>query len=85
MFHAAKNLLEDDYEGHVIRTLIQHNISLIAAHTNLDQSPVYSGSAVLAELDGSCTFSPETFTMQVEKKTGTVFGELPDTLVFNRE
>ena len=50
MFHAAKNLLEDDYEGHVIRTLIQHNISLIAAHTNLDQSPVYSGSAVLAEL-----------------------------------
>mgnify|MGYP004581880721 CR=1 FL=1 len=31
MFHAAKNLLEDDYEGHVIRTLIQHNISLIAA------------------------------------------------------
>ncbi len=42
-------------------------------------------SAVLAELDGSCTFSPETFTMQVEKKTGTVFGELPDTLVFNRE
>ena len=44
MFHAAKNLLEDDYEGHVIRTLIQHNISLIAAHTNLDQSPVYSGS-----------------------------------------
>lgn len=49
MFNAIKHIRYDDYEGVVIREIIRHNINLIAAHTNLDQSLEYSGSAVLAQ------------------------------------
>lgn len=69
MFHAVKNLLDDDYESRVIRTLISHNISLIAAHTNLDRSPIYSGSAVMAE----------KLHLQNVRQEGFIFiGDIPD-------
>ena len=37
MYHARKNMREDDPEGEVLCALIRNNMSLIAAHTNLDR------------------------------------------------
>ena len=48
LFHARKNITEEDPEGEILCTLIRHHISLIAAHTNLDQS-FFSGSACCAK------------------------------------
>ena len=39
MFSPVHNLTDADYESRLIRRLTQENISLIAAHTNLDQAP----------------------------------------------
>ncbi len=39
MFHARKNLREDDSEGKVLCALIRSHIALISAHTNLDRAP----------------------------------------------
>jgi dinuclear metal center YbgI/SA1388 family protein len=39
MFHARKNLREDDPEGQVLCALIRSHIALISAHTNLDRAP----------------------------------------------
>lgn len=39
MFHARKNLREDDSEGQVLCALIRNHIALISAHTNLDRAP----------------------------------------------
>lgn len=49
MFHARKNMTEDDPEGRILCTLVRNRISVIAAHTNLDKT-VYSGSACIAEM-----------------------------------
>ena len=49
LFHARKNLLEEDPEGQILCDLVRRNISLIAAHTNLDQTE-WSGSASCAKL-----------------------------------
>ena len=38
-FHARKNLLEEDAEGRILCEMVRNNLSLIAAHTNLDQAP----------------------------------------------
>ena len=38
MFSAIRSLTDDNYEGRLIRRLVQENISLISAHTNLDQA-----------------------------------------------
>ena len=38
MFSARKRLTEADYEGHLLIRLIANGLSLIAAHTNLDQA-----------------------------------------------
>ncbi|MBQ2911666.1 MAG: Nif3-like dinuclear metal center hexameric protein [Clostridia bacterium] len=51
MFHARKNLVEDDPEARVICALIRSHISLISAHTNLDKS-IFSGSHACAEILG---------------------------------
>lgn len=48
LFGGRKRLLYDDYEGGVIRSIIKNDLHLIAAHTNLDLSPEYSGTAALA-------------------------------------
>ena len=39
MFSPVRSLTDSDYEGRLIRRLTRENISLIAAHTNLDQAP----------------------------------------------
>jgi dinuclear metal center YbgI/SA1388 family protein len=39
MFSPRKALTDIDYEGRLISRMIGNNISLIAAHTNLDQAP----------------------------------------------
>ena len=39
MFSPVRSLTDDAYEGRLIRRLVRENISLIAAHTNLDQAP----------------------------------------------
>ena len=49
MFHSRKNLLEEDAEGKVLCELVRSRLSLIAAHTNLDQTEL-SGSACCARL-----------------------------------
>lgn len=38
MFSPRRRITDDDYEGRLISSLIRHNISLIAAHTNLDRA-----------------------------------------------
>ncbi|MBQ4552042.1 MAG: Nif3-like dinuclear metal center hexameric protein [Clostridia bacterium] len=48
MFGGTKRLLYDSYEGGVIASIIQNGLHLLAAHTNLDQSPELSGTACLA-------------------------------------
>lgn len=49
LFHARKNLGEEDPEGKILCDLVRAGISLIAAHTNLDQTNL-SGSACCAKL-----------------------------------
>ena len=69
MFRGTKRILEEDYEGALIRRLIKADISMIAAHTNLDQSPEYSGSAALAA----------GLRLQNIRQEGFMFvGDLPD-------
>ncbi len=48
MFRPIQKICDEDYEGAIISELIRSGISLISAHTNLDHSMTYSGSAVLA-------------------------------------
>jgi len=39
MFRGRKTLTDADREGRLLRRMIRHGISLIAAHTNLDRAP----------------------------------------------
>ncbi|MDO5023037.1 MAG: Nif3-like dinuclear metal center hexameric protein [Eubacteriales bacterium] len=48
MFSPIRNITTASYEGDLIIKLIQHRISLIAAHTNADKT-FLSGSAAVAE------------------------------------
>ena len=48
MFRGCKRMIQGDPEADTLKALMLSNISLIAAHTNWDQS-VYSGSASAAE------------------------------------
>lgn len=54
MFRGTKHILLEDYEGGLITKLLRSGINLIAAHTNLDQSESFSGSAVLSDMLGLC-------------------------------
>ena len=47
LFHARKNMVEDDPEARILCELIRHHINVIAAHTNLDAS-IHSASACIA-------------------------------------
>ena len=38
MFEPVRSLTEETYEGRLVRRLVRENISLIAAHTNLDRA-----------------------------------------------
>lgn len=51
MFRARKSLTEEDTEGRILCEMIRSHISLLSAHTNLDQTE-YSGSACCARLLG---------------------------------
>ena len=59
LFHARKNLLEEDAEGRILCEMVRNNLSLVAAHTNLDQTE-YSGSAACARLLGLANVRKET-------------------------
>ena len=60
MFAARKQLTDEDYEGRLICRLVRERISLIAAHTNLDQAPCGINDT-LAELCGLTQISGEGF------------------------
>ena len=49
LFHARKNLLEEDPEGKILCALVRKRMSLVSAHTNLDQTDL-SGSACCGRL-----------------------------------
>ena len=49
LFHARKNLMEEDAEGKILCELVRANLNLVSAHTNLDQTEL-SGSACCAKL-----------------------------------
>lgn len=50
IFSPLKNLVLTAHVPKLVAGLLKHRISLISAHTNLDQSPLYSGSAAAAKL-----------------------------------
>ncbi|MBO2517496.1 MAG: Nif3-like dinuclear metal center hexameric protein [Clostridiales bacterium] len=60
LFHARKNLVEEDPEGRILCKLVRNNISVISAHTNLDLS-VHSGSACIARKLGLANIRSEEF------------------------
>ena len=60
MFSARRRLTDEDYEGRLICRLIREGLSLIAAHTNLDQAPCGINDT-LAELCGLTEISGEGF------------------------
>ena len=60
MFSARKQLTDVDYEGRLIRRLVREDISLIAAHTCLDQAPCGINDT-LAELCGLTEVTGEGF------------------------
>lgn len=70
LFHGRKTLVEEDPEAAVLCRLIRGRISLISAHTNLDQTE-WSGSACCARLLG----------LSKLRRAGYLFiGELPEPL-----
>ena len=60
MFDPLRSLTDGDYEGRLIRRLVRENISLIAAHTNLDQAPGGINDT-LAKMCGLTDISGEGF------------------------
>lgn len=70
MFHSRKNLMEEDSEGKILCEMVRARLSLIAAHTNLDQT-FLSGSACCAKL----------LNLRDIRQEGYLFlGELPKPL-----
>lgn len=70
LFHARKNLVEEDAEAKILCEMIRHHITLISAHTNLDQT-FFSGSAACARLLG----------LQNVRQTGFLFlGEFSEEI-----
>lgn len=49
MFSARRRLTDEDYEGRILMRLIRENVSLIAAHTCLDQAPGGVNDALAAD------------------------------------
>lgn len=75
LFHARKQLVEDDPEARVICRLIRNRMSLISAHTNLDNSQ-YSGSAACANLLELENIRQEGLLFVGEMKTPCTAGAL---------
>ncbi len=57
LFHARKNLREDDGEGALLAELVRARVALIAAHTNYDKAPCGLNDA-LAEAMGLQNMEP---------------------------
>ncbi len=70
MFSPLRSLTDTDYEGRLIRRLTRESISLISAHTNLDQAPG-GVNDTLAERCGLTDMSGESYFR---------FGFLPEPL-----
>ena len=87
MFVPRKTLTDGDYEGRLIRRLVRENLSLIAAHTNLDQAPGGINDT-LAKLCGLSEVTGEAFirvgtlpeAMTAEAYAGFLAGRLGDTV-----
>lgn len=75
LFHARKNLVEEDPEGRILCTLVRNRISVISAHTNLDLS-VHSGSACIARKLGLKNIRSEEFLYLGEFEKPVVSSEL---------
>lgn len=80
LFHARKNLLEEDAEGRILCEMVRNHLSLIAAHTNLDQTE-YSGSAACAKLLNLKNVRKETnYLFLGELETPMTAAELETTI-----
>jgi GTP cyclohydrolase I len=77
MFHARKNLREDDPEGQILCALIRSRISLISAHTNLDRTPGGIND-VLGQLFSLANMRGEGYLRCGELKNKMTAGELRD-------
>jgi len=77
LFHARKNLREDDPEGQVLCKLIRNHISLISAHTNLDRA-VGGINDVLGQLFSLKIMQGEGFLRSGKLQSIITAGELKD-------
>lgn len=75
MFSAIKRLVETDYEARLLCRLIRANISLIAAHTNLDQA-IGGCNDVLAKTIGLTDIVGEGFVRVGTLPSPLTAGEL---------
>lgn len=75
MFSARKNLVETDYEAVLLCRMIRENLSLIAAHTNLDQA---NGGIndVLAQVCGLTNVTGEGYYRVGDLPAGTTVTSL---------
>ncbi len=85
-FHARKNLLEEDPEGRILCEMVRNNLSLIAAHTNLDQTEL-SGSAACARLLALKNIRKEAEylflgELPAPKRAGALEEEITNTIFF---
>ena len=75
-FHARKNLLDEDPEANILRKMIRHDLNLVSAHTNLDQTEL-SGSACCARMLGLKSIRKEGAYLYLgEMETPETAGEL---------
>lgn len=86
LFHPRKHLLEEDAEGRILCELVRHHLSLIAAHTNLDQTDL-SGSACCAKLLGLKNIRKASKYLFIgelpqPKRAGALQEDISDTLSF---
>ena len=70
MFSARKRMTEADYEGHLLLRLIRNGLSLIAAHTNLDQASGGMNDTLAARLE----------LLHVEGEGFVRVGDLPERM-----
>ena len=80
LFHARKNLLEEDVEGRILCEMVRSHLSLISAHTNLDQT-AWSGSACCGRLLGLENLRKESaYLFLGELKSPQTAGDLEEAI-----
>lgn len=75
MFHARKNLCEDDYEGRLLCRMIRSRMALIAAHTNLDKA-TGGINDVLAQVCGLSNVETNGYVRVGDLAAGTTVASL---------